>query len=152
MSSWRDMTEFMIMFRCHSPPSTPPKKTTQNKTKTNCCSTLSMINDTVPIPFQNKGVKNMGVWGTPCEWIVLDTIQKAALAQPVKTQIAARLIVVLGSAPELGFVRTASTITGKWNSNTNWNRGEYFHPAGWGWCDSGVMLGEEMSLGRWGET
>lgn len=32
-------------------------------------------------------------------------IQRAPLAEPVKTQIAAWLIVMLGSAPELGFVR-----------------------------------------------
>lgn len=31
-------------------------------------------------------------------------IQRVPPAEPVKTQIAARLIVMLGSAPELGFV------------------------------------------------
>lgn len=51
-----------------------------------------------------KEWNNMGVWGTPCEWIVLAAIQRVPLAEPVKTQIAARLIVMLGSAPELGFV------------------------------------------------
>lgn len=46
----------------------------------------------------------MGVWGTPCEWIVLAVIQRVPPAEPVKTQIAVKLIVMLGSAPELGFV------------------------------------------------
>lgn len=53
-----------------------------------------------------KEWNNMGVWGTPCEWIVLAAIQRVPPAEPVKTQIAERLIVMLGSAPELGFVRS----------------------------------------------
>lgn len=46
----------------------------------------------------------MGVWGTLCEWIVLAATQRIPPAEPVKIQIAARLIVMVGSAPELGFV------------------------------------------------
>lgn len=71
----------------------------------------------------------MGAFGTPCERIVLAGIQRVPPAEPVKTQIAAQVIVMSGSAPELGFV-ASSTKARKSNSNSNWVGEGLFHPAG----------------------
>lgn len=83
---------------------------------------------------------------------MLAAIQRVPPAEPVKTQIAARLIVMLGSAPELGFMCSLSTKTGKSNSTTNCIGREYSILRGWGNVTAGLYGVEEMSLGRGGAT
>lgn len=87
----------------------------------------------------------MGVWGTLCEWIVLAATQRIPPAEPVKIQIAARLIVMVGSAPELGFVHRVQKQGNEIVKHTE--MGENIPSYRKGWCDSRVIQGLTDVLG-----
>lgn len=77
--------------------------------------------------------RHRGLWGIPCDWAVLATIQNAAPTQAVKTLIAAASLLWWSPPQSWDW----STKTGKWKATTTCTGSERFHAAG----RAGVTVG-----------